>query len=242
MTEEINLTIDTYFYGKGKGLMAKRHIKPGEVVLIDNPIVTGHDESTILSNVLISDESQKLIENFCSISYEDLDEQHKKKLNDVIFSATETYSFFTEQSEMTDLELATKAWKYALKLECNSFNLWDQNYERIGMGVYKNASKLNHSCIPNLVREQHGKTLVFSALAHIYTGNELTFSYVPVTYYRECRRNLLYKYFQFNCQCERCNGSSQMDMVLTDTLGHKPCGGSWTSYGVCAICGKTKRI
>lgn len=149
-------------------------------------------------------------------------------------------SFFLPYMDIPDIELDTMAWKYALRLECNSFNLWDQNYERRSMGIYQRASRLNHSCIPNLVREQHGNTLVFSALTHIYKNNEFTFSYIPLTYERTKRKDLLVTYFQFDCKCERCKSSPQMDRALSYKLGDISCGGTWTAYGVCAICGKFK--
>lgn len=84
------------------------------------------------------------------------------------------------------------------------------------------------------MREQVGDSLKFTALRDIAEGEELSFSYVPVTISRTERRKLLQEYFHFGCACARCSREDP------HTYGHDGCGGSWNARDACAICGTSK--
>jgi hypothetical protein len=78
--------------------------------------------------------------------------------------------------------------------------------EKSGTGVFPLASRINHSCVPNL--QIHyipaTKTLVAHTVRHINEGEELTISYssgIATT------RNAILQHRGFECKCTICTGS-----------------------------------
>lgn len=70
-------------------------------------------------------------------------------------------------------------------------------------GLFGNASFINHSCEPNVVRITLGSLLLIRTLCDISDGAELTMCYSEVEIIRDNvfeRRNQ----FDFDCQCDRC--------------------------------------
>ena len=227
---------ETPIEDKGRGLITTKNILPGEIVLTDTPLITGSNEVDLLYNALISKEYYDIFDDLCHLNYSDLDITEQLRISDIVNAASEMYELLVPIDTQSYDNISLVAWRIALRFECNSFNLWDTNYQRRAMGVYRYASRFNHSCIPNLVREQRGDTLVFSAIENIQAHQELTFSYIPVTYSRDIRSDMLMRYFQFDCSCQRCKGNIKIDIELGKTLGHDTCGGTWNSEGHCAIC------
>jgi hypothetical protein len=78
--------------------------------------------------------------------------------------------------------------------------------EKSGTGVFPLASRINHSCVPNL--QFHyvpaTKTLVTHAARHINKGDELTISYSPGV---ATTRNAILKHRGFECKCTIYTGS-----------------------------------
>ena len=78
------------------------------------------------------------------------------------------------------------------------------------LGHYPLAAMLNHSCRPNAVRVfcHDGETMVVHACQRIAQGNEIVWSYIPLTQSVEERRQRLQKAHGFICQCERCQAEA----------------------------------
>ena len=90
--------------------------------------------------------------------------------------------------------------------ETNVVRLGDD--ERSGLGVFTLASRINHSCVPNLQIHyipDNGK-LVAHAVRHINKGEELTINYYSVVWMSRRRRDHVFGDCSFKCACRSCTG------------------------------------
>ena len=236
--------------GKGRALVAAKDLRRGDVAFRDRAIAMGYSDVDLLANCVAkgsTDVRRCIDEELCSLSLADLSEEAKGRIFAMVDAAKahlEFFAPFAESSDDSDDADASDAstcddvmLRAALKLECNVFTLWTAKYEPRAICLFRLACRLNHSCSPNLVREQDGDEITFTALADIAAGDELTFTYVPASWSRAERQKLLRDYFQFECRCARCAGDPEDDARACGVLGHVGCGGSWNASGACAICG-----
>ncbi|KAI9202199.1 uncharacterized protein BJ171DRAFT_515177 [Polychytrium aggregatum] len=117
--------------------------------------------------------------------------------------------------------LYDKALELICKEEVNVFGLYNFKIGGIhserqcyASAVYTTAVFFNHSCAPNVGHHyietaEGGGLMTFFALRDIQEGEELLISYVPLstssgTNPRANRRAFLKHYFQFDCDCARC--------------------------------------
>eukprot|EP00929_Paragymnodinium_shiwhaense_P035901 TRINITY_DN19316_c0_g2_i3.p1 TRINITY_DN19316_c0_g2~~TRINITY_DN19316_c0_g2_i3.p1 ORF type:complete len:521 (+),score=108.84 TRINITY_DN19316_c0_g2_i3:115-1677(+) len=104
----------------------------------------------------------------------------------------------------------------------------------IGDGIYPTASRINHSCAPNVacyVADDDG-TLVVRALRPIAAAQELCFSYLGSTALLSPtwqRRRRLKASKEFFCQCARCadtQAGAGDDVLVYDCTARDGCDGS----------------
>ena len=80
-------------------------------------------------------------------------------------------------------------------LEANGFSICGDDQERLGFGIYPDASLFNHSPAPNAQVSFRGKTLIVRALRDIAPGEEVTITYGEQYMSQEwARRNMLHGY------------------------------------------------
>jgi hypothetical protein len=81
--------------------------------------------------------------------------------------------------------------------------------ETSGSGVFPLASRINHSCVPNLQIHYipENKKLVAHAVRHINKGEELTINYYTVVWMSRRRRDSVFGHSNFKCVCRACTGS-----------------------------------
>jgi hypothetical protein len=79
--------------------------------------------------------------------------------------------------------------------------------ETSGSGIFSLASRINHSCVPNLQIHYLPETekLVAHAVRHINKGEELTINYSPDVWMYRKQRNDLGR-CSFKCACRVCAG------------------------------------
>lgn len=81
------------------------------------------------------------------------------------------------------------------RFEINGFTIADDDMQRVGFGIYPEASLFNHSSTPNAQVMFKGKTLVVKTLREIAVGEEITISYGEQYMPREwTRRRMLSSY------------------------------------------------
>jgi len=109
------------------------------------------------------------------------------------------------------------------KLITNAFSVTNGECVPIGISMYSTpAYKINHSCLPNLTHtfdygRGHGilPKLSLTTVRDVEENEELTISYVDVTNVRFRRRKILYKDYNFLCQCVRCKMDGKTDKSRT---------------------------
>jgi len=97
--------------------------------------------------------------------------------------------------------------------ECNSFGIWLDTEQPIGLGIYLRSSFFNHSCAPNVAKlhKEDLHTLGFYALCDIPKGTELTVTYIDLSHKRKERQYELKEYYFFRCTCDRCGDDLTLD-------------------------------
>ncbi len=84
----------------------------------------------------------------------------------------------------------------------------DPGWEGMAKGLWRHASYLNHSCVPNTMRSFVGDVLVSRAARDIAAGDEIFQQYVPVKADRQARRDQLLSGWGFECACGLCRGEA----------------------------------
>lgn len=86
-----------------------------------------------------------------------------------------------------------------------------------GSAIYKEASRINHECLPNLARcddfDSTNTCMVFKALHELPPGEELTQSYFPLGWDFENRQTRCSSVYGFVCSCPRCVLESEGKLV-----------------------------
>ena len=92
----------------------------------------------------------------------------------------------------------------------NSFNVMNEDYQSVGIGLYLAASVLDHSCVPNAAVVFDGLRLKVRVtdpdLKSISDIRDLRISYTHLLNETEMRRKELREQYYFTCDCDRCQG------------------------------------
>ncbi len=86
---------------------------------------------------------------------------------------------------------------------CNSFGYRDSSGDMFAYAIIPVASKFNHNCRPNVLRQQEGPNFRFVSARAIGEGEEALISYAPPDATPEERREL-FSNFLFICTCDLC--------------------------------------
>lgn len=80
--------------------------------------------------------------------------------------------------------------------------------EKSGSGIFPVASRINHSCVPNLQIHYipEIEKLVAHAVRHINKGEELTINYYSVVWMSRKQCNHVFGDSTFKCACRACTG------------------------------------
>jgi hypothetical protein len=193
-----NLSIEYFTHKQSKygiGTFATVDIPVGTVILKEKPYC--------LSNVKEKDESYvyKLIDKFLSdkrylkeflslvpqkinchndygcVLYEDIQYDHQKYLS---------------QLSRTEMIL------YYMKLKRNMFKFHKTP------GICFIATRMNHSCDPNINYKVVGDEIIFKTIKPIYKNDEIFDSYIDYHLPKKERQKLLLERYGFYCKCTKC--------------------------------------
>jgi len=178
--------------GKGKGYVAAKQIKQGEVLLIDIAMCSSPEDSS-------GDASQ----------YTQMARQIQSKMQVSKLVPTVNSSCFDEVLSLAVAPGKSHGDMIAI-LENNVFQcLRQSDYCALFVG----ASRFNHSCCPRAVNDCDRSQAVIRALVDIPEGVEVCISYVPPgSNYQDRQEKLSGK--GFRCRCERCVEESIVDPQL----------------------------
>ncbi|KAI1761147.1 SET domain-containing protein [Hypoxylon sp. FL1150] len=165
--------------GKGKGVVATRHIKRSEAVMADWASLVVH---------LDFPTSVKRLEGYrhLHIAVDQLSGP------DRVLGLARSSTF---SNDIVEDVLRTNAFSYPLSGEYH-------------MALYPDVSRVNHACRPNAFIRFTPASLAVSVVVQrdIEPGEEITITYVPLGKSREERQEALLKW-GFSCSCDLCTAS-----------------------------------
>ena len=113
-----------------------------------------------------------------------------------------------------DEDVATKVIDIYGIISNNIFELKVEG-KKLGDGLFLNASRFNHSCVPNTTYEYDPKSecKIVKADCDIDAGEELTLSYTDPRQLREERATRLKRGWNFECLCPACDVNHPKSIV-----------------------------
>ena len=181
---------------KGKGLVALRKITAGRTIFKENPLIA-----------CIRDEDSSLVPvtEFCTFKKTKTEEL---KYFMELFDPDKLDPMLTGSLDCQDPDYI----KFCNIFAANAITIGEISQNSLGMnqiaGVYKQFSRINHSCNPNTVVDWESDALEMEvrAIRNIEKGEELTGNYMgELGGTRKERMSMLEKNWFFLCQCEVCN-------------------------------------
>ncbi|TDL17705.1 SET domain-containing protein, partial [Rickenella mellea] len=181
--------------GKGKGTIAVRHIKQGELLLREEPLF------------LLPRETKGSPISLIRKKLSGLSPSKKQEFFDL--SHIPPQSHFPESSEMSDEIMLSK-------LQTNAIAAGD------AVGIFPRTARLNHGCSASFNsvyswREREG-VLVVHALKAIAPGEELLTTYMDTKKPRAERRHFLEENYGFTCGCSTCSLLEPLSKASDDRL------------------------
>ncbi|KAE9407402.1 SET domain-containing protein, partial [Gymnopus androsaceus JB14] len=180
--------------GRGKGVIALRDIKRGELVIRESPLFILPLQVTSSPTALISHHLQQLT------SY-----QYSQFYN---LSYVNFHSHLDPTQNLLELALAI--------FQTNAVAAGER------VGIFPRMARLNHGCSSafNVVytwREREG-VLVVHALQDIKKGQELLTTYTDTKRSRDQRRAYLEHQYSFHCSCDVCSLPDQQSLESDQRL------------------------
>lgn len=175
--------------GKGKGMIATRDIDPGELVIVERPI--------LISPRLMMNENLNPSSSFRAYAERKMSQEDRVKFYDLANALRDT-TVLNWDSEFNGI------------IHTNGFGVdWQEGKEKY-TGIFIELSRFNHSCGPNLRRFWNPNlfTLTAQAVRPIRAGQELTVPYIDLFLPCAERRSILRNNYRFHCQCPYCVKSS----------------------------------
>lgn len=171
--------------GKGKGLVAKRRIKKGRIIMLDSPALVVSSKLPLLAS---SSEGLQLL----STAVEAL----PKADRDRVYALDKSMG----GAGVDDI------------LKTNSFAC---QYHDGGVGegymcLFPSVSRINHACRPNAYARFAPRTLLMEikALRDIAPGEEISISYGTINKLHAERQKLYKEGWSFTCTCDMCTADS----------------------------------
>lgn len=163
--------------GKGKGLIATNDITPGTLVM---------SESYLITTEVVTDHDEDVTEK-------DLEKALKSLSLESQHSYRSLHNNFPEDTKHP-LSGIVRSNAYPLGIDSEHG------------GVFPNISRINHSCLPNVVQywNELAEKEEVHAVRPITKGEEITTSYHQFGTSEE-RKQLLKAHFRFNCACILCS-------------------------------------
>ncbi|GAU90262.1 hypothetical protein RvY_02703-2 [Ramazzottius varieornatus] len=93
------------------------------------------------------------------------------------------------------------------KFYINNFALYDlqhPNVVAVGRGIYLGPSILDHSCVPNALQVDVGKTVTIKVIRNIDKAENVRIAYISPFDLLENRKSYLEKRYFFTCDCPGC--------------------------------------
>jgi len=185
----------------------------------------GHPSPTVLlcSRILhYSSKTPEVARKFEQLCFNtnDLSEKDKEEYLQVMRNCSKLLRFFDPYGEACDkarilTERPSEGYKFMSRIMLNGFTISTLDQQGVGIGIYPEASMINHSCRPNAVQsfyffppgddEQERKSnvpmLQITMCQKVSAGEEITISYCDCASPTYKRRKELWEGYKFHCYC-----------------------------------------
>lgn len=203
---------------KGHGLVARRDIQPGELIIKETPLlkVKLTDEGDLLGK--FNAQKQEFIVPSLLVALNELPDNDLFKF----YSLSDSCSASIAQEyglDSSDQVLKGLKTNYGI-VKTNSFSM---EFEAHGtcLALFPTIARLNHSCAPNCHHYWSGSEFKVRAVRPIKKNEEFTISYMsPLQrsdfHTRSSRRQILREEFGFFCHCNLCSDEEIIDVAQND--------------------------
>ena len=91
--------------------------------------------------------------------------------------------------------------------------IFNMSESTVAMGLFLDASLMNHSCVPNCFASFGGREIRIHNVNEVREGEEFTISYGPVVGSDSPmgRGDVLHRYYGFRCECDGCVNQEDQD-------------------------------
>eukprot|EP00092_Neocalanus_flemingeri_P018752 GFUD01020309.1.p1 GENE.GFUD01020309.1~~GFUD01020309.1.p1 ORF type:complete len:369 (+),score=108.34 GFUD01020309.1:88-1194(+) len=189
--------------GRGKGLVATRRIPAGTAIFTEDPLVVVKKATMVPKDEFkkFQKMNEKSREDFLSLFDPvgmELNKEWRRKWN---LSGMEEPDLVKFWRIICANAVVIGLVRSDVPRSCNDLN-----------GVYKQFSRINHSCSSNIIQDWKEETplkIEVRAAAAIQKGVELTLNYLGLLGTWEERRQQLERKWYFQCLCEVCSLPAQ---------------------------------
>ncbi|GLC45339.1 hypothetical protein PLESTF_001753100 [Pleodorina starrii] len=226
--------------GKGRGLVAQRELRPGELVMAVQPIAVLHGPQDSMP-------SPDSLLDWLEATWQSMPPHHRAALRQM-FVGRPTASTASDSQRPTDQPTASSPPASSAAVGGSSggdstsgldfravvsYNAYGDEYEDLPaadlrggpppqshVGLWPYFSNINHACAPNCVHYVVGSTMVVRAVQVVHEGSELLISYLgrddlaP----RQVRQAVLQSRYGFRCGCARCRTEEDLPEELQSLL------------------------
>ncbi|KAK4184246.1 hypothetical protein QBC35DRAFT_441840 [Podospora australis] len=172
--------------GKGLGVVATRKIKRGEIIMTDYPAL-------LIGTGFLANTKPHIGRRMLKQAIKQLPEGTRRKVEGL-----------QRGQERFEVEAI-------LGPNSNTVSIGEEPGERVHVGLFAEAARINHGCRPNAHSRFSERRLTLEIMSHvaIEPGEEIVMSYVPITTPRDERRAYLKSHWHFTCTCPLCQGTPE---------------------------------
>ncbi|CAM6007029.1 unnamed protein product [Sphagnum balticum] len=228
-------------HGCGRGLVLKKHVEAGELLLVSNPIAFmevqsfDHQTGVEVSEQSINWKVQEAFGPICANPHAlGWDNQKLHMLFDGVKKLpTPPANLLTSNSRCSPVAMAPLDASCIHRIiQLNAFNGnasigWknlpgsgDQENKVQNWGLWWLPSFINHSCMPNSSQILVGRALFVFASRELQAGEEITRGYFDIFQPHQQRKDLSTKGWGFVCHCPRCKLEDALHTPLSQVTNH----------------------
>lgn len=196
---------------KGTGFIAKRSIPARTVIIRELPAFKIPDDEKIVCDMLqllyyiFTCPDRDKWKAFKKLHPESLD-SYKIDWGEIHPRLDKLAKVYPEKARYLKNLDRDKLRLACAKYCCNAFN-----FNGGKPAIFFEGTRLNHSCLPNVVFGKVGDYMVFETVRNIKQGEELCDNYIPILRCRSDRIRKLKSQYGFLCNCVRCSGKRDRD-------------------------------
>jgi len=141
-------------------------------------------------------------------------DKHRSMTFQLIYQYLKQWDLFNQLDELIIFELFCR-------LVINTLTIHDSiDLKSIGYGLYLDATKYNHSCIPTCHTIFNGIYLSIRTISD-ESIDEWTINYIDLLESYQSRQEFLRNNYYFTCQCKRCLKNDQNELILLEKIHYE---------------------